>query len=34
MAVKAIREPEGVIRLAEVNHLVLLGRINPGRSSK
>ena len=35
MAVKAIRVPEGVIRLAEVNHLVLLG--NKGwckRSSK
>jgi hypothetical protein len=30
MAGKAIREPEGEIRLAEVNHLVL----NPGRSNR
>ena len=34
MVNRAIREPEGVIRLAKVNHLVLLGRINPGRSRK
>ena len=34
MVVKAIRVPKGVIRLAKVNHLVIRGRINPGRSGR
>ena len=34
MVVEAIREPDGVIRLAKVNRLIIRVRINPHKSSR